>query len=425
VNGSLKLVAPLIAAVAIAACNSGGTSSVPASVGASQGTQVPYHVMPQWLAKGQAKATCPAVVGKPTCLALLVQKNGITPACSPSGGCGFTATQLESAYGITKDLGNGSGTTVAVVEAGDLANATSDLASYRTEYGLGTATLNKYNASGQKSNYPPSCEDYGWCLETDLDIDMISAACPKCTIDLMEAEDSTSIASFEKAEAEAVKLGATIVSNSWICYGNWDCGDSNFASYFDTKGIVYTASTGDDAYDEIGGPSVLTSVVAVGGTQLESSGSKFTQTIWSDAGAGCADSSIVGSPGVAKPSWQKDPDCSSRTDGDVSLEAGCAPGVAVYISLYGGWTGVCGTSVASPFSAGIFALAGNASKFDANGGESFWKLKKKKAKKELTAITSGADGSCGGEYLCTAGTKQFGTYSGPGGWGTPNGDKAY
>jgi hypothetical protein len=37
----------------------------------------------------------------------------------------------------------------------------------------------------------------------------------------------------------------------------------------------------------------------------------------------------------------------------------------------------------------------------------------------------GFDGSCSGEYLCTAGTKQFKTYSGPGGWGTPNGIKAY
>jgi hypothetical protein len=420
VNGSLKLVAPLIAAVAIAACNAGGTSSVPASVGASQSI---HNVVPQWLAKGQAKAVCPQVEHKPTCLALLVQHHGITPLCSPSGGCGFTPAQLESAYGITNDLGNGSGTTVAVIEAGDLSAASTDLATYRSEYGLGTATLNKYNQSGQESNYPPSCEDYGWCLETDLDIDMVSASCPKCTIDLMEAGGS--ISDFEAAESEAVKLGATILSNSWICYGDWDCDDTNFPNYFNTKGIAYLASTGDEAYNHIGGPSVLTSVIAVGGTQLETSGTKFTQTIWSDAGAGCADSSIVGSPGVSKPSWQKDPDCSSRTDGDVSLEAGCAPGVAVYISLYGGWNGVCGTSVASPFSAGVIALAGNASKWDANGGETFWKLKKKKLKKELTDITSGSDGSCGGEYLCEAGTKQFGTYSGPGGWGTPNGDKAY
>jgi len=84
---------------------------------------------------------------------------------------------------------------------------------------------------------------------------------------------------------------------------------------------------------------------------------------------------------------------------------------------------VCGTSVASPFTAAVVALAGNAAK--QNGGENFWKLKKKKLKKDLHDITSGSDGSCGGEYLCTAGTGQFKTYSGPGGWGSPNGIKAY
>jgi len=376
--------------------------------------------MPRWQAEHLARTTCAQVSGRPTCLALQVLSNGITPLCSPSSNCGFTPQQLERAYNITSELGNGKGTTVAVIEAGDLAAATTDLASYRTEYGLGMANLTKYNETGQQSNYPPSCEDYGWCLETDLDIDMISAACPKCNIDLMEAKGG--ISDFEAAETEAVKVGATILSNSWICYGSWDCGDSNFPNFFNSKGIVYTASSGDDAYNNIGGPSVLDTVIAVGGTQLEASGSKFTETVWNDAGAGCASSAVVGT-GVAKPSWQKDPSCSNRTDSDISAESGCSPGVAVYISLYGGWTGVCGTSVASPFTAAIIALKGNGAKL--NAGEGFWKLKKKALKKDLHAITSGQDGSCGGSYLCQAGTKQFGQYSGPGGWGTPNSDKAY
>ena len=82
-----------------------------------------------------------------------------------------------------------------------------------------------------------------------------------------------------------------------------------------------------------------------------------------------------------------------------------------------------GTSVSSPFLGGVFALAGNSTK--QNGGENFWKLSKKKLKKDLFYISSGNDGSCGGEYLCTAGTKQFGNFSGPTGWGTPNGIGAF
>jgi hypothetical protein len=416
-----KIAAPLVATLAIAACNAGGSSNMPAASGAPPGNPLSYKVTPQWMTKHQAKTMCPQVVGKPTCLALQVQKNGVTPLCSPSSSCGFTAQQLEEAYKLTRKLGNGKGTNVALIEAGDLAAASSDLAAYRKQYGLGTANLTKYNQTGQQSNYPPTCEDYGWCLETDLDIDMVSAACPKCNIFLVEAKGG--ISDFEAAEKEAVTLGATILSNSWICYGSWDCEDSNFPSYFDTKGIVYTASSGDAAYDNIGAPSVLDSVIAAGGTQLEASGSQFTETAWADAGAGCADSTEVGSPGVTKPSWQHDPSCSNRTDADISVESGCSPGVAVYISIYGGWTGVCGTSVASPFTAGIIALKGNAAKF--NAGERFWRLEKKHHNHYLHDISSGQDGSCGGSYLCTAGTKQYYDYSGPAGWGTPNGIGAF
>lgn len=368
-----------------------------------------------------AKTECPQVLRQPTCLALEVQRNGISPACSPSSSCGFTAQQLEKAYKLTGQLGNGGGVNVAVIEAGDLPDASTDFSTYRSTYGLPTGTLKKYNSSGQQSNYPPSCGNYGWCGETALDIEMISASCPKCTVFLMEASDS--ISGFEQAESEAVTLGATIVSNSWICYGSWDCGDTNFPNYFNKTGIAYLASSGDDAYNNIGGPSVLDSVIAVGGTQLETSGSGFTESVWPDAGAGCASSSVVGSPGVSKPSWQKDPSCSSRTDSDISSQSGCSPGVAVYISEYGGWGGICGTSVASPFTAGIIGIKGNAGKL--NAGESFWQLKKKALKKDLHKITSGSDGSCSGSYLCTAGTNQFGQYSGPAGWGTPKTDKAY
>jgi hypothetical protein len=420
----LKFAAPLVAVLAFAACSSGGSSNVPTGAGTSLMGQSAFGQAPEWQAKHLAHAACPQVVGRPTCLALISNRNGISPlsGCNPSSTCGFTAIQLEQAYNLTGSLGKGSGQIVAVIEAGDDPDAATTFAGYRSQYKLGTGTMVKYNEDGQQSNYPPSCEDYGWCVETDLDIEMISAACPKCTVYLMEAKDGSTISDFEQAEKEAVKLGATILSNSWICYGSGDCGDSNFSSYFDAKGVTYLAASGDEGYNNIGGPSVLASVIAVGGTQLEVSGSKFTESVWNGAGAGCADAAEVGTA-IPKPSWQKDPDCTSRTDADVSSEAGVSPGVAVYSALYGGWGEVGGTSVASPFTAGVIGLEGNATKL--NAGEGFWKLKKKALKKDLHDITSGTDGSCNDEYLCTAGTKQFKTYSGPGGWGTANGIKAY
>ena len=415
----LKFAAPLIAVLAFAACSSGGSSNVPTSAGTSPMGQSAFTQVPEWQAQHLAHAACPQVVGRPTCLALISDKTPLA-GCNPTSTCGFTATQLEKAYNITGSLGKGSGQKVAVIEAGDDPDAATTFATYRTQYGLGTGTLVKYNENGQESNYPPSCEDYGWCVETDLDIEMVSAACPKCTVYLMEAKDGSTISDFETAEKEAVTLGATILSNSWICYGSGDCGDSNFSSYFDTKGITYLAASGDSAYESIGAPSVLASVIAVGGTQLAVSGSKYSETLWLDAGSGCADAANVGTA-IPKPSWQKDPDCSSRTDADVSSQAGCSPGVAEYSELYGGWFDVCGTSVASPFTAGVIGLAGNAAK--QNGGENFWTFNSKQHKKYFHHPSSGSGGPCS-NYLCGNGIyKRY--YSGPGGWGTPNGIKGY
>ncbi len=418
-NGTIKLVAPLVAALAIAACSSGSSSNVPA---AGSQTGSPSTRIPQWQAQHLARATCPQVVGKPSCFALQILKNG-APPCSPTTTCGFTATQLEAAYDLTPHLGSGSGMKVALIEAGDLSTAATDLSTYRSEYGLGTASFFKYNQSGQQSNYPPTCNDFGWCVETALDIEMVSASCPKCTIYLMEA-NSSGTSDLEATEAEAVTLGATILSNSWGCYGSWDCGDTNFGNYFNSPGVAYLASSGDGAYDTFGGPGALGSVVAVGGTQLAKSGTTYTETVWSGASAGCSSPSEVGSPGVPKPSWQHDPDCTYRTDADISAQAGVSPGVAEYCACNGGWFGVGGTSVASPLLAGVVGIKGNASSWNANGGERFWTLSHRKLRK-LHKILTGNDGSCGGEYLCTAGTNQFGQYSGPAGWGTPKGDKDF
>lgn len=422
-RGSLKLFS-LMVALAIAGCNAGGSSSTPTSGAPSQGgSSASAHFVPEWQARHEARRACKLLAGGVQCDVLVVTK-GVRPNCSPSGGgCGWRPIDLQTRYNLTGSLGRGSGTIVALIELGDLPGAASDLATYRTEFGLGTASFSKYNEEGQQSNYPESCQDFGWCVETDLDIEMVSVSCPKCTIYLIEGGNCGGVVcGLEKAEATAVNLGATILSNSWGCssfnYGE-NCGDSNFPNYFNTPGIAYLASSGDSGYPEIEWPAALANVLAVGGTQLQQSGSTYSETVWDGAGAGCATT-------TPKPSWQHDPDCSGRTISDISAEAGCSPGVAEYIGAYGGWIDVCGTSVAAPLTAGIVGLVDNPSSL--TGGKTFWDLNRKKHKRELHQITSGSDGSCG-NYLCEAGLLQsnggYKKYSGPAGWGTPNGITAY
>ena len=53
-----------------------------------------------------------------------------------------------------------------------------------------------------------------WGVEIDLDIEMVSAICPKCNILLVEAT-SNSFSDLGTAVNEAVALGAVAVSNSY------------------------------------------------------------------------------------------------------------------------------------------------------------------------------------------------------------------
>jgi subtilase family serine protease len=396
VNAPLKLAVPLLATLAFAACNAGGTSNLPGSPGQSVSQS---HSIPDWQAKGLATRVCGDVPrGYARCDALMIGGGKVGHDVA-----GWKPLDFQTRYKLP--ITQGSGQIVAIVDAYDNPNAASDLAAYRTEFGLGTANFTKYNQNGQTSNYPRGSANWG--LEEDLDIEMVSAACPKCTIYLVEANGADT-SDLETAEAEAVTLGAHVVSNSWGCPGSDACVSS---SYFSTPGVVYLASAGDSGYSSgAQAPAALASVVAVGGTVLSLSGSTYSETTWSGSGAGCA-------TGVTKPSWQHDTGCSSRTENDIAAVAWQAAEYDTY--SYGGWFTVGGTSVASPLLGGVFGLAGNASSLDA--AKKFYTLKKKARKKQLNDITTGSDGSCGGSYLCTAGKG----YDGPTGWGTPKGVKAF
>jgi subtilase family serine protease len=389
----------LVPAILLGACNAGTAIDPAANVpGASRADG---YSIPQWQAQNLAHRACPeAGPGEAQCELLILNKS------AKDKEPGWGARDIEAAYSLPSST-KGSGQIVAIIDAWDNPNVASDLAAYRRHYGLPKAKLYKYNQDGQQSHYPKG--NMSWGHEIDLDVEMVSASCPNCTIYLIEA-NTRACANLGKAEAEAVTLGAHITTNSWLCYSGLDPKD------FDTSGVTYVANAWDNAYG-VGEPMAFPTVVSVGGTILSRSGSIYSEVVWSDTGGGCAVQ-------VVKPSWQHDPGCSGRTTNDV---AAVAWNVAEYDSYgYGGWSTVGGTSVASPIVAGVFGLAGNATKED--GGKIFWTLSKKKLQEGLHVISSG-NNDCPrrlrGSYLCTAGTDEFGTYSGPTGWGTPNGIGAF
>jgi subtilase family serine protease len=330
---------------------------------------------------------------------------------------GYIPSQLQAAYGLTAaSAADGSGQTIGIVDAYNDPTAAADLAVYRSAYGLSACTvasgcLKIVSQTGSTTSLPSN--DGGWAEEESLDLDMASAVCPNCKIILVEAT-SSSYANLGKAENEAVALGANVVSNSYG--GSESSSETSYdTSYYNHSGVIITASSGDAGYG-VEYPAASKYVVAVGGTSLSTSSTTrgWTETAWADAGSGCSsyETKITGQSSVTT-------GCSKRAVADVSAVADPNTGVAVYDSTsydgYVGWLQFGGTSVSSPFIAGVFALAGNESSVSNNSLYGYV------GTSSLNDVTSGSNGSCSVSELCTATTG----WDGPTGLGTPEGIGAF
>jgi subtilase family serine protease len=346
-----------------------------------------------------ARVCATAVAGQASCNALI--RTDIKPSASTPSGYG--PADLRSAYNLTS---SGSATqTIGIVDAYDDPTAESDLAVYRTQYGLSACTtangcFRKADQTGG-TTYPH--KNAGWDQEISLDLDMASAICPNCHILLVEAK-SSSFANLGTAENTAVALGAKVVSNSW---GGSDASDATYGSYFNHPGVAITVSSGDSGYGAQY-PATSHYVTAVGGTHLTAGGGTrgWTETVWSGAGSGCStfNTALSGAAGAGT-------GCSLRAEADVSAVAD--PNTGVSVRYNGSWLVFGGTSVASPIIAGVYALAGNEASIDNNYPYAH--------AGSLYDITSGSNGTCPTTQWCNARAG----WDGPTGLGTPNGTGAF
>lgn len=398
-----------IAGVALLAACSGGSTNQTLPAGTTGGMS-PAATATIGALGSNTRAACADVPapGYARCFALIRTDVRPTHGAHPNVS-GYGPTDLQSAYALPSSQ-NGTGQTVAIVDAFDDPNAESDLGVYRSHFGLSACTskngcFTKVGQSGSTKKLPRP--DEGWAGEISLDLDMTSAVCPNCKIILVEASTNR-LVSLGKAVDRAVLMGANVVSNS---YGGGGGGPANV--HFDHPGSVITASSGDGGYGA-SSPCDYTTVVCIGGTSLHKGGAPrgWSETAWGAAGSACAHL-------VAKPAWQTDTGCTNRSESDVSAVADPSTGVATYDTYpSGGWGVTGGTSVSSPIVASVFALAGNAS--SQNYAAGIWSAG---GTAELNDVTSGSNGTCGLKirYICTAGPG----YDGPTGWGTPNGLGAF
>jgi hypothetical protein len=372
----------------------------------------------------------------------------VRPAQSGTAPAGYSPAQLQAAYRLPS-AGAGTKKTVAVVAPYDDPDAASDLAAYRTQFGLPACAqtlsqsapqcLTEISESGALiapgSGTAPAANT-SWALQTSAQLDAISAACPECQFLLVEVNSPT-ISDIGAGVNFAADLGAKVITIG-DAQPETSADPTSDSAYFDHPGVAITAAAGNGGYSGTGVdyPAASQYVTAVGGTTLTPAGTGACTTALAGARGWCEsawdDAQGVTTSGCSlydpEPAWQvsglpaADTGCAGlRTVADVSADADPATGIAVYDSYgEGGWqggTGIGGTSVAAALVAAVYAIAGTpaagsypASYPYANTGG-------------LNDITTGSTSTstCTPSYLCTAGTG----YDAPTGLGTPDGVSAF
>ena len=338
----------------------------------------------------------------------------VQPAVAGPPATAVTPAQLKSAYQLPD---SGTGQTVAIVDAYGYSTAEADLGVFRSYYGLPACTtangcFKKVDENGG-TNYP--ADDPGWSIETALDLDAVSATCPKCDILLVQA---TTAYSDDLAQSvnTAASLGAKEISNSYG--GPESSAEQVLDPYYNHPGIAITVASGDSGYDAGASfPATSPYVTSVGGTTLTADSSTprgWTETAWNGptgaTGSGC-------SAYEPQPSFQKglNTDCpADRADNDISADGDSATGLGIYDSYgLGGWSQYGGTSLSAPLVAAMYALAGTPTP------GSYPVTYPYAHTSALNDVTAGTDGDCG-NVLCDAGPG----WDGPTGLGTPQGVSA-
>jgi hypothetical protein len=314
-------------------------------------------------------------------------------AAGPSGG--FSPAELAAAYGVSVSATAAANQTVALVDAFDDPTVKSDLNTFDANYGIPAETSTSFRVVNQTGGAILPGSDPGWAGEITLDVQAVRGLCRKCKILLVET-NSNSEADLAAGVNEAVALHATEVSNSYGVPETDSALTPTVAAAYDHRGVVITASTGDDGWygwdafnsgaqsDNVPqAPAALSTVVGVGGTSLylNPDGTRASERVWNSNGPyDYWGYGFGGSPGSAGGGcstrftarmWQQKIanyatlGCGStkRSATDIAAVADPFTGYDIF-QTFGksqpGWETMAGTSLASPVVAAMWALAGGA-----------------------------------------------------------------
>jgi Ca2+-binding RTX toxin-like protein len=304
----------------------------------------------------------------------------------PAGTVAYTPAQIRAAYGINNLSLDGTGQTVAVVDAYDDPDIYQALDTFDSQFGLTTTGPTLYQQYGPASSFltvlnqqgqatglpgtdPAGAGNANWEMEEALDVEWAHAIAPGAKIVLVEANSQALSDLMSGAATAASQPGVSVVSMSWGFTEGVDVLSSEEALYdstFIAPGVTFVASTGDYGAADPEYPAFSPNVVAVGGTTLtlNADNSYNSETGWgyysNSAGA------LIGSGGgislyEAEPSFQQGVQSTGyRTTPDVSFVADPATGAWIadpYNLLASNPFGVVGgTSLSAPAWAGLLTL---------------------------------------------------------------------
>jgi subtilase family serine protease len=265
---------------------------------------------------------------------------------------GILPAQYKAAYGFNRIPNQGQGQTIALVDAYDDPNISSDLAFYANYFHLTPCNFQKV-----KVGNPAQGED--WDLVESWDVEQACAIAPQANIILVEANSDSLADLFQAvAVASAAPYNATVVSMSWMT--DEFAGEQQFDSYLcnivDGNGqpVTFVAANNFVKY-----PAASPCVVAAGQTTVTLStvlplASPLQLNYGSESAWGYGGISLYES----QPSWQN-PACSgfSATNRCLPDVAANAENVPVYDTYsYAGWVEVDAPGLSPPAWSAFFTL---------------------------------------------------------------------
>lgn len=295
-------------------------------------------------------------------------------------GSSQTPDMIRHAYGFDRVAGDGSGQTIAIVDAYGDSKIASDLDTFDKTFGTSTywggqtppadftrsssAFFSKLDQNGGHS-YPSN--NGSWDLETALDVEWAHAIAPGANIVLVEAKSASTSDLLAAVDTASKQTGVVAVSMSW---GSSEfSGETALDSHFTKPGVTYVAASGDTGGQVIW-PSASPNVLSVGGTTLTTNwpsgetnkNGPFDygyEIGWQDSGGGA--SVYEAEPSGQAQSGLVTQSGTNRVTPDVAYNADPVSGVAVYSSISynfrSGWSEVGGTSAGAPQWAALAAVA--------------------------------------------------------------------